>query len=175
MPVFRWVWRTLTLSPDESEEAVKFRRKRGFEVQWLAGAWVNKAEYSGMECQSFFTPWNLCQQFRSVAGFSEHRVSGFGEVHADLIPSAGFESDLKSGDGGAASGIGEAGEEFPVGDGNFALSRISCGVATEIFSGGEVAADGPGGFREVPGDKGFVATVGGVFGELVLQVFSGGG
>ncbi|MFM8475494.1 MAG: pseudouridine synthase, partial [Planctomycetaceae bacterium] len=42
---------------------------------------------------------------------------------------------LKSGDGGAASGIGEAGEEFPVGDGNFALSRISRGVATE----GEIA------------------------------------
>lgn len=55
-----------------------------------------------MECQSFFTPGNILQQFRSVAGISEHRVSGFGEVHADLVSSAGFESDLESGDGGAA-------------------------------------------------------------------------
>lgn len=175
MPVFRRVWITLTSSPDESEEGVEFRRKRGFEVQWLTGAWVNKAEYGGMECQSFFAPGNFLKQFRSIASISEHRVSGFGEVHADLISSAGFESDLQSGDGGAASGVGEAGEELPVGDGNFTFSGISGGVAAEIFSGGEVAADGPGGFWKVSGDKGFVATVGGVFGELVLQVFSGGG
>ncbi len=102
MPVFRRVWRTSTSSPDESEEGVEFRRKRGFEVQRLTGAGVKKAEHGGMECQSFFAPGNILQQFRSVAGISEHRVSGFGEVHADLVSSAGFESDLESGDGGAA-------------------------------------------------------------------------
>ena len=102
MPVFRRVWRTSTSSPDESEEGVEFRWKRGFEVQRLTGAWVNKAKYGGMERQSLFSPGNFLKQFRSIPGISEHRVSGFGEVHADLISSAGFESDLQSGDGGAA-------------------------------------------------------------------------
>ena len=62
-----------------------------------------------------------------------------------------------------------------MGDGNFTFSGIACGVAAEIFSGSEVAADGPGGFREGPGGEGLVTPVGRMFGELVLQVFSGGG
>ena len=62
-----------------------------------------------------------------------------------------------------------------MGDGNFTFGGIAGGVAAEIFAGGKVAADGPGGFREVSGCKGLVTPVGGVFGELVLQVFSGGG
>ena len=115
----------MTLSPDESEEGVEFRRKRGFEVQRLTGAWVNEAEHGGVECQSFFAPGNFLEEFRSIACFSEHRVTGFGEVHTDLISAAGLKSNLESGDGGAACGIGEAGQDFPVGDGNFSVSGVS--------------------------------------------------
>ncbi len=130
---------------------------------------MNKSEDGGVQCEAFIAPGDFLQQIGSIAGITEHGVSGFCEVDTDLVASSGFEADLESGDSGGAVGIGGSVEQFPVGDGDFAFVGVSGRESSEVFAGCEEATDCTGGVIESSGCECFVAAIGGVLCELLAE------
>ena len=122
-----------------------------------------------MQCEAFVAPGDFLQQIGSIAGITEHGVSGFCEVDTDLVASSGFEADLESGDSGGAVGIGGSVEQFPVGDGDFAFVWVSGRESSEVFAGSEEGADCPRGVIKRSGCECFVAAIGGVLCELLAE------